>query len=190
MSDYLLIALSMIGSLVFLFLFIIMFKKSVKVYSERNLKIISKAKIIVYGIAFFALFSAGEISDRFNLSDLMMKICILAVIIALVIPTVHNIVKGGLAGIFVSFIQLLIGVVLGSMVYMLIVGIIMIIAIAIGGGSGDTGSDIRLRSVDDGTVVYIHKWSDDCWKDDSRNNYYNDGGERWRDDSNRYYTEL
>lgn len=188
MSDYLLIALSMIGSLVFLFLFVIMFRKSVKVYTKRNLKILSKVKIIVYGIAFFALFSVAEIKSRFNLSDFMMKICILAVIITLVIPTVHNIVRGGLAGIFVSFIQLLIGVILGSMIYMLIVGIIMIIAFSVV-GPPDNGNK-RLRSVDDGTVVHIHEWSDDCWKEDSGNFYYNDGGDRWRDDSLRYYTEV
>lgn len=191
MPDYLLIALSMIGSLVFLFLFIIMLRKSVKVYSERNLKILSKAKIIIYGIACFALLFVVEIRDKYNLSDLMMKISILSILIILMILIVHNIVMGGFAGIFVSFIQLLIGVILASSVYMLIVGIIMIIAIGIGGGSSDPGGDRKiLRSVDDGTTIYVHEWGDGCWKDDSGNCYYNDSGDRWYDDSLRYYIEI
>lgn len=185
-EDLPLILIVILGSVLLIFLLAIGLKFAIKKSEIKNMNIINIPFIIMYAsplVTFIIYTTLASLSI-----PQIIKVLYIIISAALVlVPTIYNIVRLGLSGILVSLFQALCGLMIGSIVLASVGIAIIMIAIAMG-GLGPGKKNIKLRSVDDGTVVYIHEYSD-CWKDDSGNCYYNNGG-RWYDDSYRYYTEL
>lgn len=188
-EDLPLILIVILGSVLLIFLLAKGLKSAFKKSEIKNINIINIPFIIMYASPLLTFIIYSRLISL-NIPKIIKVIYMIISAALIIIPTVYNIVRIGLSGILVSLFQAICGLMFSAIALASIgIAIIMIAIALIGSGMGGNGSGlVKLRSVDDGTVVYIHEYSD-CWKDDSGNCYYNNGG-RWYDDSYRYYTEL
>ena len=188
-EDLPLIIIGIIGSIFLVLFFAKCFRNVAKKCERRNIKIINIPLMAIYDLTIFAIGVYTEIYTGISYTIKVLYIVISVVVV--LIPTIYNIVKLGGSGVFVSFFQAICGITIGAIALASLMITFAVIAIGCIGGLGNSGNGGRktLRSVDDGTVVYVSDWGD-CWKDDYGNCYYTySGGNRWYDDYGRDYVE-
>lgn len=189
-EDLPLIIAVIIGSIIFILLIAKSFGSGARKCESKNITILKMPFIIMYALPLLTLGAYKAILSA-EIPSFFKVFYIIASILVVIIPTVFNVVKLGLSGISISFFQAICGITIGAIALASLMIAFIVIAIGCIGGLGGSGNGGRkvLRSVDDGTVVYVSDWGD-CWKDKYGNCYYTySGGNRWYDDYGRDYVE-
>lgn len=189
-DDLPLIIIGIIGSILLILLFVKGLSIGAKKSERKRIKTVNIPFIVMYALPLLII---GVLKEVFNydMPNITKRICTIISIIVVIIPTIYNIVKLGLSGILISFFQAICGLMLGAVAYASIVTAVIILVVGfIGSFIGNEHGTIQIRSVDDGTVVYISYWGGDCWKDQDLNCYYRSSIDRWYDDYGNDYIYI
>lgn len=188
-DDLPLIIIGIIGSILLILFFAKCFRNVAKKCERNNMKIINIPLMVIYAIPIFAMCVYTEIHTDISYTTKVLYIVIS--VIVFLIPTIYNVTKLGILGVFVSLFQAVCGLMLSAIALASIATVILILGIGfIGSGMGDNNNDRKiLRSVDNGGIVNVTYYGDGYWKDDLGNCYYEYSSGRWIDDYNRDYIE-